>query len=74
MDLPSVTYRDEPLGVFALWHDLAVRASASPKVWMDAYLAAFAVCAELAVITAELAVITIDKGFKQYKGVDLRLL
>ena len=34
---------------------------------MDAYFAAFAVCAGLGLVT-------IDKGFKQYKGVDLRLL
>jgi uncharacterized protein len=41
--LPQVCEREEPPGIVALWHRLAGRDTASPKVWMDAYLAAFAI-------------------------------
>jgi toxin-antitoxin system PIN domain toxin len=41
--LPQVCEREEPPGVLALWHRLATCDTASPKVWMDAYLAAFAI-------------------------------
>ena len=41
--LPQVALLDEPSGTVALWRTLAGLASASPKVWMDAYLAAFAI-------------------------------
>jgi uncharacterized protein len=37
-------FRDEPMGVFDFWMRLSARTTASPKVWADAYLAAFAVC------------------------------
>ena len=35
-------------GTFALWRTFATRDTASPKVWMDAYLAAFSVAGKLA--------------------------
>jgi predicted nucleic acid-binding protein len=38
---PSIAMHDEPPGAVALWHRLAAGDAASPKVWMDAYLAAF---------------------------------
>jgi len=44
MTLPQVCEREEPRGCFALWQQLATRDTASPKVWMDAYLTAFAIC------------------------------
>ena len=37
--LPQVVERAEPPGTVPLWHRLADRDTASPKVWMDAYLA-----------------------------------
>lgn len=64
---PAIAYRDEPPGLFASWRNLATRQNASPKVWMDAYLAAFAICAGHRLVT-------IDKAFNQYAGLDLQLL
>ncbi|MDD5029356.1 MAG: hypothetical protein PHH58_07635 [Rhodoferax sp.] len=67
--LPQVTWRDEPPGLFDLWRTLATLDSASPKVWMDAYLAAFA-------IAGGLRMTTLDKDFKNFvpHGLDLELL
>jgi uncharacterized protein len=67
--LPQVTVRDEPPGVFALWRTLATSDSASPKVWMDAYLAAFA-------ISGGTRMLTIDRDFNNFvkQGLDLSLL
>jgi toxin-antitoxin system PIN domain toxin len=46
---------DEPPGVEARWGALASRSVASPKLWMDAYLAAFATCAGLRLVTTDAA-------------------
>lgn len=66
---PQVREMDEPPGTVALWHRLAVRDTASPKVWMDAYLAAFA-------ISGGLDFVTLDRDFNTYEshGLKLRLL
>jgi predicted nucleic acid-binding protein len=40
---------------------------ASPKLWMDAYLAAFA-------LAGGYQLVTLDKAFKQFKGLNLRVL
>jgi toxin-antitoxin system PIN domain toxin len=63
--LPSVRTREEPRGLTALWHRLASRETASPKVWMDAYLAAFA-------IAADLELVTLDRDFQVYTAEGLR--
>ena len=67
--LPQVCTREEAPGVFALWRGLAVAETASPKVWMDAYLAAFA-------ITGGLRLITLDGDFRQFvaNGLGLDLI
>ncbi len=67
--LPQICFRDEPAGVFTLWRTLASCATASPKVWMDAYLAAFA-------IAGGLRLVTLDNDFKNFvpHGLDLSLL
>jgi uncharacterized protein len=67
--LPQVSVRDEPPGVFALWRSLAISDSASPKVWMDAYLAAFA-------IQGGMHMLTIDRDFNNFvkHGLDLSLI
>ncbi|HYB39536.1 MAG TPA: TA system VapC family ribonuclease toxin [Mycobacterium sp.] len=57
----------EPAGLEAQWKTFAVRQSASPKVWMDAYLAAFA-------FTGGFELVTTDSDFTQYHGISLRLL
>ena len=67
--LPQGCWRDEPPGVFVLWRTLATRDAASPKVWMDAYLAAFA-------IGGGLRMVTLDRDFKNFvpQGLDLNLI
>lgn len=62
----AVTEIDEPPGVASLWHQLATRDTASPKVWMDAYLAAFA-------IAGRLEFLTLDRDFQTYEPYGLRL-
>lgn len=57
--LPQVSVRDEGPGLTNIWHRLATRDSASPKVWMDAYLAAFA-------ISGSLRMLTLDRDFKSF--------
>ncbi|MDW8382569.1 MAG: PIN domain-containing protein [Verrucomicrobiota bacterium] len=57
----------EPPGTADLWHRLAIRDNASPKVWMDAYLAAFAICGGLQLVT-------LDSDFKAYEAHRLRVL
>lgn len=59
----------EPGGTRELWLELAGVSSASPKVWMDAYLAAFA-------IRAGLPLATLDADFRRFEaaGLQLRLL
>lgn len=62
----AVAEIDEPTGTVALWHRLATRDTASPKVWMDTYLAAFA-------IAAGLEFVTLDRDFQTYEAHGLRL-
>lgn len=66
---PDVEEREEPPGTVSLWHQLAARETASPKVWMDAYLAAFAICGSFTLVT-------LDRDLKAYvsRGLRLRLL
>lgn len=66
---PAVVYRDEPPGISKAWLRRAARPLAAPRVWMDAYLAAFA-------ITAGLKFITLDHGFTSFEaaGLDLSVL
>ncbi|MBE7537902.1 MAG: PIN domain-containing protein [Bryobacterales bacterium] len=69
LDLPQVSFAGEPDGLADLWSRFAVRDTASPKVWMDAYLAAFA-------ISGGLDFVTLDGDFLAYErhGLRLRLL
>jgi hypothetical protein len=49
-----VTVRsDEPAGLTARWQALAIRDAASPQLWMDAYLAAFAMAAGCRLVTTD---------------------
>lgn len=56
---PRVTFMDEPPDISHHWMKFAARDSSSPKVWMDAYLAAFA-------YTAPAVLATTDTGFSSY--------
>lgn len=60
---------EEPRATRSLWLELAASPCASPNVWMDAYLAAFANALE-----AEL--VTFDRGIAPFeaKGLSLHLL
>lgn len=67
--LPQCSQRDEAPGVVALWRTFATRDTASSKVWMDAYLAAFAVAGRLRLVT-------LDADFKNFvpQGLELMLM
>ena len=67
--LRQVSVREEPRGTLALWQAMSALDSASPKVWMDAYLAAFA-------ISGGLRLLTLDQDFRNFvpRGLDLALL
>lgn len=58
---------DEPSGLESLWKRFAVPETASPKIWMDAYLAAFALAGDCRMVTT-------DAAFTQFRGLDLELL
>src|SRR5262245_50905641 len=64
---PKVGYLEEPEGIEQKFRLLTQSAVFSPKVWNDAYLAAFA---EL----ASLEVVTFDKGFAQYPHIKCKIL
>jgi toxin-antitoxin system PIN domain toxin len=59
----------EPHGLDLVWRQMADGTTSSPKLWMDAYLAAFA-------IAAGLRMVTLDKDFRNFEshGLDLLLL
>jgi predicted nucleic acid-binding protein len=54
-------------GLERRWQQFAVRDAASPKLWMDAYLTAFAQAGGYRLVTT-------DAAFKQFAGLDLVLL
>lgn len=58
---------DEPAGVEPLWKEFALRGMASPKLWMDAYLAAFAMAGRYRMVTTDVA-------FRQFRDLDLLVL
>jgi toxin-antitoxin system PIN domain toxin len=67
LDSGCVAFMDEPRGLDSNWKKLAARDAPSPKLWMDAYLVAFAVSGGYQLVTT-------DQGFKQFKGADLQVL
>lgn len=56
-------FAQEPGTMEARWKRNADRGSASPKLWMDAYLAAFATAGGFKLVTT-------DTGFRQFKDFD----
>ena len=66
---PNIRVLPEPPELETLWQRLAAILSASPKVWMDAYLAAFAICQEVEFVT-------LDRDFKNFvkDGLKLQLI
>jgi predicted nucleic acid-binding protein len=64
---PKIGFADEPRDIEKHWKQLASRESASPKLWMDAYLAAFAIAGNHQFVTS-------DKAFSQFAGLKLIVL
>jgi len=68
VDDDRVTLRiDEPAHLQSHWKAFALRETASTKLWMDAYLAAFAMAAGVRLVTT-------DAGFRQFTGLKLLVL
>lgn len=66
-DYRIVFQAEEPAGLEPRWKGLARRDEASPKLWMDAYLAAFALAAGYRMVTT-------DAAFRQFDDLDLLVL
>ena len=64
---PQITFAGEPDELEIHWRGLISVDTSSPKLWMDAYLAAFA-------IAGGHQLVTIDSGFAQFESLDLLLL
>ena len=62
-----IGWAEEPPGLERRWQKLAAHPKASPKLWMDAYLAAFA-------LTGGHQLVTTDRAFKQFDALDLVVL
>jgi uncharacterized protein len=62
-----IAFAPEPQAIEAQWRTFAARDMSSPKLWMDAYLAAFALAGGHELITT-------DKAFKQFKGLKVHVL
>ena len=58
---------NEPAGLERRWKRFATPKTASPKLWMDAYLAAYALAGGYALVTT-------DQAFRQFPGLELELL
>jgi toxin-antitoxin system PIN domain toxin len=63
--LPQVRLAEEPAGLFSLWLQLGATERPAPKLWMDAYLAAFA-------ISAALPLLSLDRDFEAFTSAGLR--
>jgi len=62
-----VSWMEEPRNFELHWKRLSSGNKSSPKLWMDAYLAALAIAGKNRLVTT-------DKGFGQFNGLDLILL
>ena len=65
--LPEVNCLAEPPGLDERLGDFCNLGRTSPNLWTDAYLAAFARCAGLRLVT-------FDQGFSRFKGLELLIL
>jgi toxin-antitoxin system PIN domain toxin len=64
---PRISFMEEPAGVETIWRDYTRGQTFSPKVWNDAYLAAFA-------RAANLQLVTFDHGFVQFANLNCVML
>ena len=69
MEDDATGFATEAEGLEQVWRELAEGDKPAPKLWMDAYLAAFA-------ITSGMRLVTFDKDFRGFEshGLDLGLL
>ena len=65
--LPEVECLAEPAGLAEQLGDFCSLGRTSPNLWTDAYLAAFAQCAGLRLVT-------FDRGFSRFRGLELLIL
>jgi toxin-antitoxin system PIN domain toxin len=63
----DVVFHDEPPGLEAEWRKLTTLNVPAPRMWTDAYLAAFA-------IAGKMRLVTFDKGFRRYPGLQLLIV
>jgi uncharacterized protein len=66
-NLPEVRFLAEPAGLEERLRDLCSLGRTSPNYWTDAYLAAFARCAGLRLVS-------FDQGFSRFGGIELLIL
>ena len=64
---PSIRFEAEPIGIESVWRQYTQGKTFSPKLWNDAYLAAF-------VKQRDYNLVTFDQGFQNYPGLKLTLL
>jgi len=65
--LPQVGWLDEPPGLQELWGHYGSNRSVAPKVWADAYLAAFAKAYDIEFLT-------LNDDFRKFEGLSVKLL
>ena len=65
--LPEVQLLSEPHGLEETWGRFSSTGRRSPNAWSDAYLAAFARCAGLRMVT-------FDRRFSRFEGLDYLIL
>lgn len=65
--LPEIQLQSEPHDLEETWTRFSNLGRTSPNLWTDAYLAAFAKCAGLRLVT-------FDKGFSHFPGLDSLIL
>jgi toxin-antitoxin system PIN domain toxin len=64
---PRAAFTGEPAGIELLWRSYTQRQTFSPKIWNDAYLAAFA-------RAAGFELVTFDQGFAQFPNLNCNIL
>ncbi|MDL5045369.1 hypothetical protein QQ054_04860 [Oscillatoria amoena NRMC-F 0135] len=67
MEDEMIGFAPEPTGLLPLWRKFTQGRQSFPKLWMDAYLAAFA-------LSGGLTLVSYDTGFKPLQRQGLRLL
>lgn len=65
--MPNVAFVEESGDIDKTWRTLSALPTSSPKVWMDTYLATFA-------ISHDYTFLTLDSNFRAYPNLKLRLL